>query len=84
MTEFFDIVTSLLDRDGSCRDLNFETPTWKGTESLRSDFIEWAQQQQSLLEARRYYARYEDASWHFGDIGAQSGVFLVSDEGLNR
>jgi hypothetical protein len=163
VTEFPDIVTSLLGRDdGSCRDINFESPTWKGVEdllaslgsayeevsgttdegkdlippfgesaiaearkggsihfllhrgagpiknlqvficsekdgspfveltffpedveqttSLRSDFIEWAQQQQSLLEAERYYARYENASWHFGDIGAHSGVFLVSDE----
>jgi hypothetical protein len=162
VTEILDIVTSLLDRDGSCRDMNFEAPTWKGVEnllaslgsayeevsgtdnegkdlrppfgesaiaearkggyihvllhrgagpiknlqvfigsekdgspfveltffpedveqttSLRSDFIEWARQQQLLLEAKRYYARYENASWRFGDIGAQSGVFLVSDD----
>jgi hypothetical protein len=163
VTEILDIVTSLLDRDGSCRDLNFEAPTWKGVEellaslestyaevsgtdqegkdltppygesaiaeaqqggyihfslhrgaaglikdlqvficseedgspfveltffpedvgqttSLRSNFIAWAQQQQALLEAKRYYARYENASWHFGDIGAQSSVFLVSDD----
>lgn len=162
MRELHDIVTSLLDRDGSCRDLNFEAPTWAGVEqllalleasfgevsgtdqegkgleppfrqsafavahkrghahlllkggagliknlqvfvcseeggspfveltffpgdveptaSLRTDFISWAAQMQSLLEARRYYARYENALWQFGDIGAQSGVFLVSDD----
>ena len=27
----------------------------------------------------RYYARYENASWRFGDIGPESGVFLASD-----
>ncbi len=48
------------------------------TPSLRSDFIAWANQLQLWLEARRYYARYENASWEFGDIGADSGVFLVS------
>ena len=31
MKELHDITTSLLDdRDGSCRDLNFEEPTWDG------------------------------------------------------
>jgi hypothetical protein len=162
MRDLSGIEQSLLDRDGSCRDINFEAPTWKGVEqlldsvvsafeevsatdqegkdlippffenaiaeakkggyihlslhkgegpiknlqvfigseedespfveltffpedveqtsSLQSDFIAWAQHYQSLLEARRYYARYENASWHFGDIGKNSGVFLVSDE----
>jgi hypothetical protein len=160
--EFSDIVTSLLDRDGACRDLNFEGPTWAGVRDLldslesafeevsgadqdgnvltapfresvlavaenrgylhlifnaraglirnlqvficseeygspfveltffpddvepgpflRRNFIEWAQQMQMRLGARRYYARYENASWQFGDTGAQSGVFLVSDD----
>ena len=162
MTKSLDIVKSLLDKDGSCRDLNFEAPTWEGvkkllnslegdfkeisgtdqegktltapysesdiaeaqkggyvhfslksgrgliknlqvficpeddgapfieltffpedveqTNSIQSEFIAWVQKQQSLLEARRYYARYENASWHFGDIGEHSGVFLVSDD----
>jgi hypothetical protein len=160
--ELSDIVTSLLDRDGSCRDLNFEGPTWAGVRDLlvslesafgeisgtdqegnvlpdplgdsvmaveenrgqvrlifnagvglirnlqvficseedgspfveltffpddvepspflRRNFIAWAQQMQMHLRARRYYARYENASWRFGDTGAQSGVFLVSDD----
>jgi hypothetical protein len=47
---------------------------------LRRNFIEWAQQMQTHLGARRYYTRYENASWQFGDTGAQSGVFLVSDD----
>lgn len=50
------------------------------TPSLRGDFIAWAQQFQSWLGARRYYARYENASWRFGDTGSHSGVFLISDE----
>lgn len=162
MTELHDIVTSLLDKDGSCRDLNFEAPTWAGagrllaslenafgevsgtdqdgkflgpefrqdalaaaqkrgyahllfsqgaglirnlqvfisceddgspfveltffpedvrhTAALRCEFIAWAQQLQSQLGAPRCYARYENAAWRFGDIGAESGVFLVSDD----
>jgi hypothetical protein len=160
--ELHDIVGSLLDMDGSCRDLNFEAPTWAGVEdllhmlegmfeeasgtdqegrvivaplrdavllvsqnrghlhlvfkagsslvknlqifvcseddgtpfveltffpddveqtpSLRCDFIAWAHQMQICLRAHRYYARYENASWQFGDTGADSGVFLVSDD----
>jgi hypothetical protein len=159
--ELHDIIESLLDKDGSCRDLNFEAPTWAGvkdlldclegtfgevsgtdqegqaiaaplrgavfaesqnrgyvhlifhagtgivknlqvfisseddgtpfveltffpddiepTQCLRSDFIAWAHQMQMRLRARRYYARYENISWQFGDTGAESGVFLVSD-----
>jgi len=47
---------------------------------LRRNFIGWAQRMQTHLRARRYFARYENASWRFGDTGAQSGVFLVSDD----
>jgi hypothetical protein len=47
---------------------------------LRRDFIAWARQMQTHLGARRYYARYENASWRLGDTGPQSGVFLVSDD----
>jgi hypothetical protein len=40
--ELYDIVTSLLDKDGSCRNVNFEAPTWVGVgdllTSLESDF----------------------------------------------
>jgi hypothetical protein len=32
MEEFHDIVTSVLDADGSCRDINFDCPTWAGLE----------------------------------------------------
>jgi len=163
MKELFDIVTSLLDVDGSCRDVTFEDPNWNGvadlirslqaafpdcsasdqevgaltgplaefvskavrergcaliefgggpgiikrlllqvfveeddgspfvelsffpedvepTQELRRDFIEWADTMQRLLRARRYYARYENASWQFGDISSNRGVFLLSDE----
>ena len=51
------------------------------TPSLRRDFIEWANQMQRCLRARRYHARYENASWELGDTGPDSGVFLVSDAG---
>lgn len=161
MKELHDIATSLLDADGSCRDINFEAPTWEGVEdlmgslvgsyknasatdregrtiatlpralleaardsgsvhlilkegdgpikflqvfvfseedgapfveltffpadiertpTLRDEFIEWAEAARARLGALRYYARYENASWEFGDTGANSGVFLVSDE----
>jgi len=159
LNEIGDIVASLLDDDGSCRDLNFDEPTWEGvgamisqfsrsfssgvvrddsgepasrsypdsmavlldgggaavlesggppihriqvyifveedgspyveltfspedvavTPSLRTDFIDWAEGVRVALRARRYYARYENVSWDFGDIGPASGVFLVSD-----
>ena len=161
MIEYYDIVESLLDNDGSCRDLNFELPTWAGvkkllalletdykeisgtdqegkalpqpfresvliaaknsgyahllfskgvglirnlqvficmekngtpfveisffpddvcsTSTLRDDFITWTQEMQSRLEARRHYARYENASWQFGDVSSQSGVFMASN-----
>lgn len=52
--------------------------------SLREDFIAWANQLQLWLEARRYYARYENASWKFGDTEANSGVFLVSNKTAER
>ena len=161
MKELHDIAASLINADGSCRDINFEAPTWEGVEdlmanligsygnasatdgegrtvatlpnalletardigsvhlilregsglikflqvfvfseedgapfveltffpddvertpTLRGDFIEWANTMRARLGARRYYARYEDVSWQFGDTGANSGVFLVSDE----
>ena len=160
MKELHDVTKSLLDSDGSCRDLNFEGPTWEGVGNLmatlhtifqcvsitdhegrtiaipasapvaipdvghihvvldegtdllrrlkvfvgreddgspfveltffpddlvrglevKSRFMKWADDIRALLQARRYYARYENASWRFGDTGAKSGVFLVSDE----
>lgn len=46
--------------------------------SLGRLFREWADGIRILLEARRVYARYENASWTFGDTGPDSGVFMVS------
>jgi hypothetical protein len=46
---------------------------------LRNQFIAWADQLQTCVGASRYYARYENASWQFGDVNGNSGVFLVSD-----
>jgi len=159
MKEIHDIATSLLDVDGSCRDLNFENPTWPGVDAMlkalastfeiesvtdadgadvsgppskgirtlvpsggralmkngafvkqlqifvfreddgrpfveltffpqdvvqsddvRGDFLEWADRLARHLGALRFYARYENASWQFGDSGPQSGVFAVSGE----
>ena len=161
MKEIYDIATSLLNQDGSCRDLNFERPTWDGvalmvgtlpnafsdceatdhdgytlsnpsaediqamitsggyahlvlnggtqlfkhlqvfvseeddgcpfveltfipqdvkkSESLREEFLAWACEICKQLQASRYYARYENASWKFGDAEEASGVFLVLD-----
>ena len=166
MEELRDIVESLLDDDGSCRDVNFENPTWKGVEDLitdlehsythaskqivaadhpectpvtiesvkfrddrsflmeleggagpirslslfvaretdgtpfveltffpdeieqsddlRREFIEWAERMCVRLQATRLYARYGGVSWKLGDIGKESGVFLISDEHQNR
>jgi len=47
---------------------------------LRANFLEWASQMCTRLEAIRYYARYENWSWTVGDIGPGSLVFLVSSE----
>jgi hypothetical protein len=164
MSHLPDLVESLLDDDGSCRDLNFESPTWPGveallaafevtcgaasgcdqqgesldgplaeaavaaarggrhvsldfgdcsgpiknlqafvcaekngapfveitffptdvvrSETLRSDFIAWAAKLQSLLEARRIYARYENVSWRLGDTQPGAGVFWVGEEAV--
>ena len=59
-------------------ELTFFPDDLKRAESLGRDFIAWVSSMQVLLQARRYYVRYENASWQFGDIGPQSGVFLVS------
>ena len=163
MRELHDLVTSLLDADGTCRDVNFEGPTWQGvadlvdllrisfgtcsasdpdgqflaeplrnsvpetaarcngyvhvdlregkdlfaqiqlwvgveadespfveitfwpedvarTATLRDDFLSWADRLRGTAQARRYYARYENASWRFGDTSRHSGVFLVGEE----
>ena len=160
MNEIHDIATSVLDDDGSCRDLNFEGATWKGihtlleyalgssterevtdgegripsgtrasdlvmsvknsgsirlllkncegalvrhlqvfvfrevngtpfveltffpedvakVDDLRVAFLRWLQELCSMLGASRCYARYENASWAFGDTRHGSGVFLV-------
>ena len=160
MMELHDVAAALLDDDGSCRDVNFENPTWDGVATLFENllqhfhvasagdhegreipepipssvvalaqtggfaqvffsdgtglvtrfqvfvsseedgspfveitffpqdldrdqdvkrvFVEWTDELQALLRARRYYARYENASWKFGDLSPTGGVFLVS------
>jgi hypothetical protein len=60
--------------------LTFFPDDVRQTSFLRDEFITWAQMLRLRLGAQRYYARYENASWQFGDISAQSGVFLVSDD----
>lgn len=39
----------------------------------------WAETLRAELRARRYFFRYENASWVLGDVGRWSGVFCVSD-----
>jgi hypothetical protein len=60
-------------------ELTFSPEDVEPTTVLREEFIAWAQQMREQLGARRYYARYGDASWQFGDTGPQSGVFLVGE-----
>lgn len=60
-------------------ELTFFPDDVERAENLRANFLNWANDLRACLKARRYYARYENASWRFGDIGAGSGVFLVSD-----
>jgi hypothetical protein len=48
--------------------------------NVRQNFIDWLDDARRHLQARRYYARYENASWTLGDTGPTSGVFLVSNE----
>jgi len=161
-----DIEACLLERDGSARDMNFESPTWPGvwdalrelraefssarvgstsedTDSMRADdieaalrsvqagggavqilfaggrqlvshlqmfvtddekeagspfveltffpqdvlqrpglqerFVTWLQGIQRTLGATRAYARYENASWRFGDVAFGAGVFFTSE-----
>jgi hypothetical protein len=156
-----DVRECLLDQDGSCRDINFETPTWPGafrlvgqleaqfarvclgtstfTEfqdastamsrvqrdrghaqllfregngllaelqlfvsvekdgtpfveitffpqdvipvpSLSDAFITWVRDVRKALCSCCSFVRYENASWTFGDIGPNSGVFIVSND----
>ena len=44
-------------------------------------FGAWADSVSNVLGATRYFVRYENASWTFGDVGAGSGVFLVRAPG---
>lgn len=60
-------------------ELTFFPDDVRPAEDLRTEFLSWANDLRACLRARRYYARYENASWRFGDIGDGSGVFLVSD-----
>lgn len=40
-------------------------------------FVSWADAVSNTLGATRYFVRYENASWTFGDVTPHSGVFLV-------
>jgi hypothetical protein len=162
MIKLFDVEESLLDWDGTARDVNFEAPTWTGvgnllarlersyrlsriedhegkevasplpasvvataknggyihlvfrdgpapikhlqvwveqhdngspfveltfwpddlepSESLGQDFITWAESMRKLLQARRFFARYDSQGWELGDIRPNEGVFFVSGE----
>ena len=67
------------DDDSPFVELTFFPQDVLRTEHLERDFILWMNEIQMRLQARRYYCRYENASWCFGDTGPRSGVFLVSD-----
>lgn len=48
------------------------------SQTLECDFPTWVRELRDGLGATASYARYENASWAFGDTSAESGVFLVS------
>ena len=45
--------------------------------SPEGPFIGWADAVSNTLGASRYFVRYENASWTFGDLTPTAGVFLV-------
>jgi hypothetical protein len=61
-------------------ELSFFPDDLERTAELRRAFFAWLESMKALLGARRYYVRYEHASWKCGDTGVGSGVFLVSDD----
>ena len=46
---------------------------------LGDEFIAYIQRISDYLQSTRFYCRYENAGWKFGDMGRYSGVFLDSD-----
>ena len=46
---------------------------------LGENFIAWVDAARATLQANRYFCRYENASWRFGDTSQQSGVFFASN-----
>jgi len=46
---------------------------------LEERFTTWLRGMQRTLGATRVYARYENASWRFGDVAFGSGVFFASE-----
>lgn len=53
----------------------------KEGEPLRNRILEWVDTLLAMLQARRYYIRYENVSWSMGDLCGRAGVFYVSDKG---
>ena len=51
MADDIKIREALLDRDGSCRDVNFANPSWEGVGNLR----DWVRSQYSGLEIATYF-----------------------------
>ncbi len=49
------------------------------SQDLKHDFIEWVNEMCAHLQAKRYYCRYENASWSLGDTDTMSGVFIISN-----
>lgn len=45
--------------------------------SPQGPFVAWVDAASNILGATRYFVRYENASWKFGDLSPHAGVFLV-------
>lgn len=77
-----DLITELqvfttADEDGRPHvELSFFPRDVDSRATLGTDFVRWAEHVRDLLEARRCYARYENASWRHGDCEGRD-VFLV-------
>ena len=70
MRELQDIVMCLLDRDGTARDVNFESPTWEGLGDLM-EFLEGGFEGVSCVDG-------EGRDWQ-GPLHACPGVLLQKD-----
>ena len=64
--------------EGPFVELTFFPEDIDHSSDLAQAFVAWADAKCASTGARSYFARQENASWKFGDVGPNSGVFLAS------